>query len=73
MKLDLYSLKGLAEELGTSHGYLKLLMLKVRRGEIDSWRGFRFLSVGTGNRSVWLAYPEKDKISFHDVVEDSIE
>ncbi|MCA9842409.1 MAG: hypothetical protein KC475_09825 [Cyanobacteria bacterium HKST-UBA03] len=58
MTIKLLSLKALAEAEDTTHGYLKLLMLRVRKGELDSWRGYRFASIGSGHRSTWFAYNE---------------
>lgn len=62
MKVKLYTMQALAESLGTTYGYMRQLMLRVKKGEISSWRGFKFLAIGEGKRSTWLAYPEDTEI-----------
>jgi hypothetical protein len=57
-RIKLYTLKALAQELGTSYGYLKHVMLRIKKGEIEGWRGYRFIALGDGKRSNWIAYPE---------------
>ena len=65
--IKLYTLKALAQELGSSYGYLKHLMLRVKKEEIDSWRGYRFIALGDGKRSNWIAYPEHLNIELIEV------
>lgn len=58
MKVTLYTMQALAEKLETSYGYMRQQMLKIKKGELATWKGFKFLAVGEGKRSTWIAYPE---------------
>lgn len=56
-KIKLYTLKGLADHLGTSHGYMRQVLLRIRKGEIDSYKGFRFF--GEPSKTTY-AYQESE-------------
>lgn len=66
MRIPIYTLKSLAKALGTTTGYLKNIVLRIRKGEITEWKGYKFFSVGPGKRAVWLAYPKEHDIQLID-------
>ena len=61
-KIRLYTLSGLAEELGHDEAdkvgvdYLNKLAIKYKNGERlpHRWQGYRFIQVGSGQRGFWL-------------------
>lgn len=61
--MDIYSLKAIALREGVTYSYLRALMPKIAKGEITSWRGYRFFGPG---KKYWLAYPETETVVFHD-------
>lgn len=68
MIIEIYTLKAVAKKVGVSYPYIRKIMTRYKKGEIDNFRGYKFL--GMGNKA-WIAYPEDLDIRLVDEGEES--
>lgn len=61
--IELLTPKALAKRLGVTYDYMRQILVRVRKGELDDWKGYRFF--GEPNKS-WYAYDGKININIID-------
>lgn len=54
--IELFTLKALAVEEEVSYAHLRNMVTRITSGEIDKWKGWKFVRTGPAPRGEWLAY-----------------
>ncbi len=68
-KIEFFTLPALASKEGVGHDYLRKLTAGFRKTGENTWRNWRFYSIGSTHRSCWLAYDGGHDIVINDTIE----
>jgi hypothetical protein len=60
--IEIYSLKALAEREEVRHDSLNHVVLRFKRGEIQTWRGYKFYGI---EGKCWFAIRKEIPITFY--------